>query len=146
LQESDFLIPYFLFLISYSCKMKSFRFFLPAFIWLIISTILLTLPGTAFPQENWMDRIWMDKWIHVGMFAIMATLISWAFFKKGIPLNKHKNYFITAGLIALGYGIIMEFVQLFFVAHRSFDWIDIVSDAAGSFIGVWFSIRRYIKK
>jgi VanZ family protein len=126
--------------------MKSLRFFLPAFCWLIISTILLTLPGTAFPQENWMDKIWMDKWIHVGMFAIMTTLISWAFFKKGIAAGAIKRHIIIAGLISFGYGVIMEFIQMLFVAHRSFDALDIVADATGSLIGIWYSMRRYIKK
>lgn len=122
------------------------RFFIPAFIWLIISVVLLTLPGTAFPQENWMDKIWMDKWIHVGMFAIMALLICWAIYKTGIPIEKRRSYFITTGFICLGYGIIMEFVQLWFVAHRSFDTGDIIADGAGSFIGAWYSVKRYIKK
>lgn len=126
--------------------LKSLRFFVPVFIWLIISIILLTLPGSAFPQENWMDKIWMDKWIHVGMFAIMTTLLCWAFYKKGVPAVKRRQYFIIAAFISLGYGIIMEFVQLYFVAHRSFDTGDIIADAAGSFTGLWFSLKRYIKK
>jgi VanZ family protein len=126
--------------------MRALRFFIPAFIWLIISVVLLTLPGTAFPQENWLDKIWMDKWIHVGMFAIMALLICWAISKAGVAIEKRRYCFILTGLICLGYGIIMEFVQLWFVAHRSFDIGDIIADGAGSFIGVWYSMKRYIKK
>jgi VanZ family protein len=126
--------------------MKSFRFFVPALIWLIISVILLTLPGSAFPQKNWMDTIWLDKWIHIGMFAIMATLICWGLYKKGVPVKNLNRYFIIAGFVCLTYGIVMEFVQLWFIVNRSFDTGDIIADGAGSFIGVWFSTRRYIKK
>jgi VanZ family protein len=105
----------------------------------------LTLPGTAFPQENWLDKIWADKWIHIGMFSIMVFLFCWAFYKKA-PAQKLQRYFIIAGLLALSYGIIMEFVQLFFVAHRSFDIGDIIADGIGSLIGTWYSTWRYIKK
>jgi VanZ family protein len=121
-------------------------FFLPIIAWLIISTILLTLPGSAFPQEDWFDKIWFDKWIHIGMFGIMAFLLCWAFYKKGTPATKLFRYFILAGIICLAYGIIMEFVQKYYVAHRSFDPGDIVSDGIGSIAGVWFSRRVYIKK
>jgi VanZ family protein len=106
----------------------------------------LTLPGTAFPQENWLDKIWADKWIHIGMFSTMSFLTCWAFYKRKMSADSLRRFFILAGLLAFAYGIIMEFIQLYFVAHRSFDTGDIIADGVGSFIGVWFSTWRYIKK
>jgi VanZ family protein len=49
-------------------------------------------------------------------------------------------------LIFLGYGIIMEFVQKFYIPYRSFDIGDIIADAIGCSLGVLVSIRMYIKK
>ena len=126
--------------------MKGTRFFLPFLAWLIISIVLLTLPGSAFPQENWFDKVWLDKWVHVGMFAIMTFLLCWAFVKKPVAPSGYPKYFIPAAIAVLGYGVIMEFVQLYFVANRSFDGGDIIADAVGSFIGLFISKRVYIKK
>jgi VanZ like family len=120
--------------------------FIPAITWFIISFILLTLPGSSFPKENWFSKIWLDKWIHIGMFAILVTLWCRAMLKKypvGAGLRK---LFIWIGLIGITYGIGMEFVQKYFIPNRSFELGDIAADATGCVLGVIFSIGRYIKK
>src|SRR5215472_11086552 len=45
-----------------------------AIAWFVVTTILLTLPGSAFPKENWFDKIWLDKWIHIALFGMLAFL------------------------------------------------------------------------
>lgn len=120
--------------------------FVPPVCWLIISTFLLTLPGDAFPKENWLDKIWFDKWVHIGMFAIMTTLWCWAMLKIYSVGPGLRTIFIRIGLLCLIYGIGMEFVQKYCIKNRSFDVGDIVADAMGSALGVFFSIKRFIKK
>jgi VanZ family protein len=127
---------------------KTYFPLIAAITWFIISVILLTLPGTAFPKEDWLDKIWFDKWVHIGMFAIMVTLwcMSWNSLKADKSPKKLKQVFVFTALSCLGYGITMEFVQKFFVPFRSFDVGDIAADAIGCAIGVIFSIKRYKKK
>ena len=116
--------------------------------WFILSIILLTLPGTAFPEEDWLDKIWFDKWVHIGMFSIMVVLwcMSLYVLKRGSDLQQLKQYFILITILCLAYGIGMEFIQKNFIPHRSFDFGDIVADAAGCSVGLIFSTKRYIKK
>ncbi|MDP4263926.1 MAG: VanZ family protein [Bacteroidota bacterium] len=120
----------------------------PAIGWFIVSTILLTLPGSDIPQEDWLDKIWFDKWVHIGMFAIMTVLWcrSWHSLKTNISPQKLRRSFIIIGIIWIAYGIGMEFVQKYFIPNRSFDIGDMVADAAGCVAGFLFSTRRYIKK
>lgn len=118
--------------------------FIPAIIWLSISTFLLTIPGSVLPQENWLGKIWFDKWVHIGMFAILVWLFCWAIHKKYIKNIKLTKTFIVIGLLCLGYGIGMEFVQKYFVANRSFDTGDIIADAVGCTIGFLYSNRKFI--
>jgi len=123
-------------------------FFAAAIAWLIISIVLLTLPGTAFPTEDWLDKIWFDKWVHIGMFGIMVLLwcLSWKSLKQNADRQSLVNAFWTIAAIFLAYGIGMEFIQKYFIPFRSFDVTDIAADAVGSALGAFFSIRKYIKK
>lgn len=120
--------------------------FIPAIAWLIISIILLTLPGSAFPKENWLEKIWLDKWIHIGMFAILVILWCRAWKKKISDSNKLRTLIIWISLICFFYGIGMEFVQKHFISNRSFDAGDIIADGIGCILGGFFSFRRFIKK
>ena len=120
--------------------------FVPPLFWLIISTFLLTMPGTAFPKENWLEKIWFDKWVHIGLFAIMVILWCWAMLKIYSDGARLRTLFIWIGLAVLLYGIGMEFVQRYLINNRSFDGGDIVADAVGCAFGVFFSRKRFIKK
>ena len=117
-----------------------------AVFWLILSTILLTLPGSSFPKENWLDRIWLDKWVHIGMFCIMVVLWCWSASFYFIRSKQLKKIFILVALLFTGYGIGMEFIQRYFISNRSFDLGDIIADAVGCMGGFLFSVGRYIKK
>lgn len=122
------------------------RFFLPAIVWFFISIVLLTLPGSSFPKEDLLDKLWFDKWIHIAMFGIMAVLFCWGLSKQEIFPKKIKSHFILVGIFCLLYGIAMEFVQKCWVPNRSFDIGDIIADGAGCAAGILHSYKRYIKK
>lgn len=110
---------------------------LPAFAWLILDIVLLTLPGNNLPKIGWMDNLQVDKMVHVFLFAVLVTLFFWGIVstKPGIA-NKRTLVFIAVA--ALLYGIAMEFVQKYWIPNRSFDGWDIVADGAGSFLPVFF--------
>jgi len=118
--------------------------FLPAAFFFIVFTILLLLPGSAFPKENWLTKIQFDKWVHVGIFFLLVTLTCWGSlikFSKG-----NRKLFAWIGIAMLAYGVCIEFIQLYFVPNRGFEFGDIVADAGGSLLGFFYSSHRYIKK
>jgi hypothetical protein len=128
-------------------RSRSFnRFLFFSIGWIIITTLLLTLPGGSFNQGSFFGKIPMlDKWVHIGLFGIMAMLFCrWAIY-KGIAPGKENNTLLLCGLVCLAYGITMEFIQKNFIPLRSFDEGDIVANAVGSLLGIWFA-RRYTKK
>jgi VanZ family protein len=127
---------------------KTYFTLLAAIGWFITSIVLLTLPGTAFPQEDWLDKVWFDKWVHIGMFALLVLLWCLAIrsLKKDIFSRKLIRVFSIIAIIFLGYGIGMEFIQKNFIPYRSFDSGDIIADAVGCAAGLIFSVKRYIKK
>ena len=115
--------------------------------WFVLSTIFLTLPGTSFPSENWLSVVNFDKIVHVSIFSGMVILFCWGIYKRSKNLGKKINTaFIICTLLAILYGVIIEYVQKYFIPNRSFDVTDIVADSIGAIAGWIFSIRAYIKK
>ena len=102
--------------------------------WLILISILFCLPGSAFPRQSWLDGLHLDKWVHVGFFALLV--LAWLL-----------AFRLPAALLigfALTYGILVEVVQHRWIANRSFDVWDVVADAAGIALGfyIWLRVKR----
>ena len=113
---------------------------IPGICFLIISTILLTLPGSAFPTENWLDKIWFDKWVHILLFGLLVFLFCWGVQRK-YNSEKRNNIFILIAIAGAVYGILMEYVQRDFIPNRSFDTGDIIADIIGCLAG-WWSAKK----
>jgi VanZ family protein len=105
---------------------------IPGVCWFIISTVLLTLPGSSFPTESWLDKIWFDKWVHIILFGLLVFLFCWGIQRRYNP-GKRNNIFI---LIAFAGAV---YVQQNFIPNRSFDTGDIIADIIGSFAGWWLA-------
>lgn len=120
-------------------KWKVFQYKWVAIGWLLIMCILFFLPGSAFPNENWLSKIYFDKVVHIGLFAILIFLWKSAFdFKL-------THYNLVLLLSALIYGLAIELVQRYFVPNRDFDLYDVVADMAGSVFGLLVWMRVYKK-
>ena len=111
-----------------------------AICWLICASVLFFLPGSALPKENWLDKIYFDKWVHFGLFAMLVFL--WRF---SFPSHStFSNWAIL--LLALSYGFSVEFIQKFWIPGRSFDLTDVAADMTGAIAGLIFWLNRYRKK
>lgn len=76
-----------------------------------------------------MGRIWLDKWVHLGFFAMLVWL--WA---RGLGVSGRKSMTGLA-IAAVLYGLMVEVIQHQFVVNRSFDLLDLVADSAGIMAG-----------
>lgn len=106
--------------------------------WFLIMNILFFLPGSALSKEHWLASIHIDKWAHIGLFAILIFLFCSAF---NFKLPK-KLWMILAAAIV--YGFLVEVVQKLWVPNRSFDMYDVLADTAGSILGlvVWLRVNK----
>jgi VanZ family protein len=126
-----------------SLQQKKFSF-LFAITWLLILTALLCTPGTEFPRITWKNKIFLDKWIHAALFAILV--IAWCWVYSFRWRENKKRIFTRISIVIFIYGIGTELVQEFFVPYRSFEIPDIIADGVGSAIGYFISAKRFIKK
>lgn len=113
--------------------------FWPGAIGLVIATILFCIPGKEFPEEHWFAKIFLDKWIHVGLFASLVLLWSLPFIQRSYASAKIHRLFLWIALGFVTYGIAIEFIQGHFIPHRSFGVDDIIADGIGCGIGFLFA-------
>jgi VanZ family protein len=119
-------------------KWKIFRNRPLAIGWLIFISVLFFLPGSALPEENWLSKIYIDKWVHIGFFAVLIFLWRSSF---NWDIYKYNLFLLFSAVL---YGCFVEVVQLYWVANRSFDVYDIISDTVGSILGllVWLQVYK----
>jgi VanZ family protein len=109
-----------------------------AICWLVLITILFFLPGSALPKETWFSKIYIDKWVHTGFFVALLFLWRSAFGSTA------KGYNVWLFILALLYGLAVEFVQKWWVPNRDFDYYDLLFDASGAAIGlgIWYWVYK----
>jgi VanZ family protein len=109
--------------------------FWPAIVALIGATLLFCLPGQELPRINWLDKIHFDKIAHVGLFSVLVFL--WILPPRSRVTDKQKinRMYLWIAVAFVAYGIAIEFIQVNFVPHRSFDFFDIVANTVGCAFG-----------
>jgi len=117
-----------------------------AIAWFLILTILLCLPGSVLPKESWLDGIYFDKWVHIGLFGGLVFLWCGVSGKRKKFLKPVQQIFVWIALVGCVYGTAMEYVQKYFIPNRSFDVFDILADTIGSIAGLVVATRLLIKK
>ncbi|MEO6219206.1 MAG: VanZ family protein [Ginsengibacter sp.] len=122
-----------------------FKKFLPGIAWFLIILLLTCLPGRDLPKIRWFDKLYLDKWVHLGMFAGLTFLFSFPFFKAHLSSTKKFTYFLWIAIAASFWGLAIEFIQKYFVTGRSFDLLDWAADSIGALIAFWFCRFRIEK-
>lgn len=87
-----------------------------------------------------------DKLVHAGLFGMLVLLTIFPFFRSKYGSS---GLFLKITLLAILYGVAMEFVQKYFTADRDFDVWDMVADSFGAIVGlIWMNMRykRFLRK
>ena len=106
--------------------------YMPAVLWSAFIFFLCFIPGSTLPKEDWLDKIYFDKIVHVFLYLIFFLLIIYARKENRATVAR----FIFAGLTCLTQGILIEYIQgSSFIRGRSFDLWDIAANAIGVLVG-----------
>jgi VanZ family protein len=100
--------------------------------WTILIFILLSLPGSMIPNESNFLIPNFDKAVHIGLFGGFVLLWSLYFSSRQLPDKKLLRLFFLIFIIAVIYGIGMEYVQKYFIPQRYYDNADIIADMIGA--------------
>lgn len=72
-----------------------------------------------------------DKVVHFGMYFIFALLGCWTSLTES-----PRFHFVFILPAAIGWGFVMEILQLSMQIGRSFSWFDILANSAGAMAGI----------
>jgi VanZ family protein len=120
--------------------------FLPGIAWFLIVVVLTCMPGNDVPKIGWLDHIWFfDKWVHAGLFGGLTFLFCWPFKNSDFSRTRRLHYFIKIALASSIFGLMIEFIQRFFIPGRDYELLDWAADTIGSLLALLVCLRFFIR-
>lgn len=119
-----------------------FKKFIPGIIWFFVVLVLIWIPGKDLPHSEFLFKIDFDKFVHVGIFGLLALLFCWPFYNTTIARNKKLRYFIIIALLTSAFGYATELIQKYWAEGRSYDLMDWLADSAGA-LGAFIFCRIF---
>lgn len=106
--------------------------------------VLLFMPGSDVPKaDNWMEKIFFDKWVHSGLFGLLALLWLWPIAKADITPPKKQRLFFTVVLVLISWGLTTEFIQKYLCVSRGFDLWDWAADCFGIIVAYLITLFKF---
>jgi VanZ family protein len=127
--------------------MIPFKKFIPAIGWFFLVLFLICLPGNKFPKtDDWLEKIFFDKWVHIGLFSILAFLWMKPFVNSTLSKQNILQAIFKIALSVSIWGLVTEFIQKYFIPHRSFDLWDWAADTVGAILAFIVCKKMISKK
>ncbi|MEO6550591.1 MAG: VanZ family protein [Ferruginibacter sp.] len=123
-------------------KPISFSKFIPGIAWFFVVLTLLCLPGQDIPSNNLLSKIYFDKWVHTGIFGLLALLFMLPLALSAMDKKLKWQYFIRIAIATSLWGLTTEFIQKYWIPGRSFDLFDWAADSLGAFTAFIICIKR----
>lgn len=115
-------------------------------IWAAVIFIVCTLPSDGVPRFKLFRIEHFDKFVHFSLYLVLGVLL----FFESRNLKENENLklktIIAVGSISIGYGIVIELIQLLFATTRSAELLDVLANTLGVFISViaYFVVNRLL--
>lgn len=125
----------------------SIKKFIPGIAWFFVVLVLICLPGSDLPTvDSWLNLIYFDKWIHAGIFGLLAFLFMRPFAVSGMSYAGKLGYCIRIAIATIVWGLTTEFIQKFFIAGRNFDLFDWAADSFGVLLALFFVKMYFLRR
>lgn len=80
-----------------------------------------------------MNAIFLDKWIHLGLFAVLAFLFMLPVINSTIDKKDQLKILMRVAISVSLWGLATEHIQEALIRGRGFEWGDWAADSIGSF-------------
>lgn len=126
-------------------KPITFKQFVPGIAWFFVVLVLICMPGRDIPSASWFDKIYLDKWVHTGVFGLLALLFMLPIALSGMNERIKLQYFLRIAIATCIWGLTTEFIQKYLVTGRNFDLFDWAADSFGAVIAFIFCQKKFVK-
>ena len=96
------------------------------------------MPANDIPKSEFLFEINFDKFVHAGIFGLLAILFCWPFYKTTISRKRKISYFIIIAILTSAFGYGTELIQKYWGHGRSYDLMDWIADSTGAFCAYIF--------
>ncbi len=117
--------------------------FIPGIAWFFVVLVLIAMPGQDLPGVTWLDKIFFDKWVHAGIFCLLALLFMLPVAFSPMENREKFQFFIRVALATSVWGLATEFIQKYLVTGRSFDLLDWAADSIGALAAYIYCKRKF---
>lgn len=114
-----------------------------ALLWALVILVLCLMPGKDVPHWDWADLFNLDKPVHAILFGILTYLLATAFLTNARFGRLHLHPAVSAVLLAVTYGILMEVMQGTMMMERTADVNDALANTVGALVAWWWWRRRH---
>ena len=126
-------------------KNLSLKRFIPGIAWFFLILVLICLPGSDIPTvSTWMNDIYLDKWVHAGLFAVLTFLFIYPIARLNFTKTVKKSIAFKIAIAIWLWALTTEFIQKF-IPDRSFDMFDWLADSLGILIAFTWCWLKYLK-
>jgi len=119
-----------------------FRKILAASGWALLILVLCGIPGKKIPELTFLQWLKPDKVVHLVLFGIQSFLLLRAFRSADGAVWLRQHAVPASLVISIGYGALVEWLQVTVFIDRSGDIRDAAANAAGAVLGAWLFLRR----
>ena len=108
----------------------------------VVIFLLCLLPGSEVPKSG---QEHLDKFLHAVLFGLFSFCAMIGFKKQHQFPVLSSNVIVIIVSFSILYGISIELFQGYVLSDRAFEWLDIVADTVGVFIGYfafWILVRK----
>lgn len=102
-------------------------------------------PLTNWPKVTAFDKLYLDKIVHVSMYAMLSFLLLRGFFRQQSNHLPRYSILISSILFCAAMGATIEFLQPMLTMYRQFEWLDMAANATGALVG-YFLFSLLLKK
>src|SRR3990172_1796044 len=103
-----------------------------ALLWAMLIFVLCMIPGSDLPKISWLENFGFDKFVHAGLFFVLASLLARGFSKH----KKARSPKIITLIICVVYGGLLELLQGALFVERTADIYDFIANSLGSALGL----------
>ena len=105
-------------------------------VWTLLILLVCLMPGDNLPSTSFLSFKGADKLIHFTLYLVLFIFVG-----KGLVNYFDSSYssnriILIAFLYCLFLGVGVEFLQSVFVAGRSGDFFDVLSNGIGASVGI----------